>query len=252
MTAQTFASKLIFKTLIAISVLAFGLIALTSTAHANGGKNDECEDAQVSSYESGGGSEMSYNASDGKVIDGVCIKSGNNMFGDKHSESLGNGTYEDGCYIVEGVGTSNLTVKRVKDGPNCQGLSHLDIFTSDSNDDECTVDCDKDDECQDGDDCGRGGDDECTENCDEEKEEECTENCDQDDDNDDGCTENCGGGDDNDDNGGTGGEVLGTSTTVLAATGQTNKTLFAAILAISLVTLQGIYFYKRFTFRSVR
>lgn len=102
------------------------------TVFANGGRNDECEDAQVKSIESGSENEISYTASDDKTVVGVCIKSGVNMFADGHSGSLVNGDYEDGCYSVTGVGTSNVRVSRNKDGRYCQGLSHLDAYTQDS------------------------------------------------------------------------------------------------------------------------
>lgn len=96
-------------------------------AFASGGKNDECEDAQTRSIE-GSENEVTYQAPNGQTVSGVCIKSGTNMFGDTHSESLGNGTYENGCYEVSGVGTSTVHVQRVGDGRYCQGISHIDVY----------------------------------------------------------------------------------------------------------------------------
>ena len=81
----------------------------------------------------------SYDAGSGNIVNGVCIKSGSNMFGgNQHSGVLGNGTYETGCYQVEGVGTQEVTVTRLLSGPNCQGISHIDILVGESpGDDLC-------------------------------------------------------------------------------------------------------------------
>ncbi len=208
-----------------------GLIVLstnsqTSTIHASGGKNDECEDAQVRSFESGSDSEMTYSAPDGKVIDGVCIKSGVNMFDDKHSQSLGNGTYENGCYIVEGVGTSSVTVRRTNEGRDCQGLSHLDIYTSDAKNE------DPDPEPTPTDEPGRGGDPE------EPNDEPNQESNDDSNDN--------GGSSDNSNNDSSDGEVLGASTTALPNTGNNLlSTIGYSLLALGLASLEGIYLFKR-------
>ena len=78
---------------------------------------------------SGNANNLSYTDPNGNPIDGVCIKSGNNMFGaNKHSDPLTNGTYENGCYTVTGVGTSTVTVIRNFDSNTCQGLSHVDVI----------------------------------------------------------------------------------------------------------------------------
>lgn len=80
-----------------------------------------------------GGSEdlATFDAGAGNIVEGVCIKSGENMFeGNKHSAVLGNGTYENGCYTVTGVGTQSVTVTRIGSGPNCQGISHIDAIIS--------------------------------------------------------------------------------------------------------------------------
>ena len=110
-------------------------IVLVSTASrqpvvADGGPNDECEDAQATSITTGNGSERSYSTGDANVVvSGVCIKSGSGMFGDSHSESLDNGLYEAGCYEVAGVGTSTVTVKKLLSGSSCKDISHLDVYT---------------------------------------------------------------------------------------------------------------------------
>lgn len=73
---------------------------------------------------------LTFTAPEGSIVDGVCIHSGNNMFGgNQHSEVLSNGTYENGCYTVSGVGTQTITVQRVgTPSPTCQGLSHVDVL----------------------------------------------------------------------------------------------------------------------------
>jgi len=53
---------------------------------------------------------FNFDAGSGNTVSGVCIKSGNNMFGDSHSGLLGNGTYESGCYTISGVGTQVVTI----------------------------------------------------------------------------------------------------------------------------------------------
>lgn len=82
-----------------------------------------------------GGSEnsISYTAPSDNQITGVCIKSGEKMFGgNQHSGSLGNGTHENNCYRISGVGTQTVTVERVREDNDCQGLSHIDVFYSSS------------------------------------------------------------------------------------------------------------------------
>jgi hypothetical protein len=60
--------------------------------------------------------------------------------GNKHSGVLDDGTYEDGCYEVEGVGSPTVTVTRLLDGSSCQAISHIDIITSICSD--CSDPCD--------------------------------------------------------------------------------------------------------------
>ncbi len=75
---------------------------------------------------------LTYTAPSGNIIIGVCIHSGNNMFGGtQHSGLLGDGTYENGCYTVSGINTQIVTVTRIgSESPSCQGLSHIDILYS--------------------------------------------------------------------------------------------------------------------------
>lgn len=102
-----------------------------NAAYANGGRNDECEDAQIGSFDEGTGTSRTYVNTDGDTVSGVCIKAGNDMFGDGHSDQLSNGTYESGCYHVAGVGTSSVTVSKLLTGDTCKDISHLDIYLND-------------------------------------------------------------------------------------------------------------------------
>lgn len=75
---------------------------------------------------------LTFTAPQGAVVDGVCIKSGNNMFDNSnHSDILGNGTYGNGCYSVSGVGTDTVIIQRIGNpSSSCQALSHVDIIDS--------------------------------------------------------------------------------------------------------------------------
>src|SRR5690606_11017629 len=76
----------------------------------------------------------------GDGVDGVCIKSGGQMFNGSngHSGVLGNGQYDGDpkpggagpsadCYEVSGVGTQVVTVVRNHDTNRCQDISHIDV-----------------------------------------------------------------------------------------------------------------------------
>ena len=106
----------------------FALIgAFSLQALADGdGSPDECETPYSAT---GDDDEMTYVAPAGWTITGVCIKSGANMFGgNKHSDPLTDGTYENECYLVEGVGTNSVTITRLRSGSDCQALSHVDVL----------------------------------------------------------------------------------------------------------------------------
>jgi hypothetical protein len=124
-------SKMIF--LLAVFTTAFSLVLFSnqnlrnSPALAHGGQNAECKD--VPDVESGSGSLKTYTAPSGQVVTGVCIKSGTNMFSDSHSGVLGNGNYENNCFVVSGIGTQTVTVTKIGSGNNCQDISHIDVYT---------------------------------------------------------------------------------------------------------------------------
>lgn len=121
------------RLIIVLVTFIFAFIALTQnpggSVIADGGPNDECENAQATSIV-GTQNLVSYTAPSGQIVSGVCIKSGSGMFGDSHSESLTNGTYEVSgtCYTVSGVGTQTVTVTRNFDANTCKGISHIDVY----------------------------------------------------------------------------------------------------------------------------
>ncbi len=95
-----------------------------SPASATGGG---CTDADVSGIE---GDPVASHDAGADIVTDVCIKSGTNMFSGGHSGKLGNGTFEDGCYQVSGVGTSTVTVERIgEESSTCQMVSHIDVYT---------------------------------------------------------------------------------------------------------------------------
>ena len=136
-----------------VSLIGFALMLMLAVptpegAMADGGANDECEPADVSSWDQPAGDGEKTITSDqlpaGAVWENVCIKPGNN-----HSNELTqNGYYDsdsgsftfvgttepvaDGCYfLVSGIGTAgDLTVTQLAVGAGnaCSGLSisHLE------------------------------------------------------------------------------------------------------------------------------
>jgi hypothetical protein len=107
---------------------------LNSKAFAHGDSdNDYCEDiAGNDSLATGDGDQQTYTAPSGMVVNGVCIKSGNNSFGStKHSPLLTtNGQYGTGnCFTVSGLNTSTVTVTRANIS-SCKDISHIDVYTA--------------------------------------------------------------------------------------------------------------------------
>lgn len=138
--------KLILAAVTVFAVGAFSIALNSPTSYADGnGSPNECKGSSPNVIGSQGGEDnggsanvATVNVGAGNVVDGVCIKSGNNMFnGNKHSGVLGNGTYENGCYQVVGVGTQQVTVTRLKSGPSCQGISHIDVVVGGQQVDYC-------------------------------------------------------------------------------------------------------------------
>jgi hypothetical protein len=84
----------------------------------------------------GSSDHLEFTAPDGYAVDGVCISNAAN-----HSDSLGNGAYDNGaaaiaagspdaCYSIGGVGTQTVTIDSPMTGSNCLPLDHVDIITS--------------------------------------------------------------------------------------------------------------------------
>jgi hypothetical protein len=129
--------KLIIAAILTAVFLPLILItAFATMVRADGnGSPEACLDKTVNVLGSQGGTDnggsedlATVDVGAGNTVTGVCIKSGNNMFsGNQHSGVLGNGTYENECYTVVGVGTQEVTVTRIGEGSNCQGISHIDV-----------------------------------------------------------------------------------------------------------------------------
>ena len=121
-----------FLTALIVAVSSFGNFDLNVFADGNGSEA-ACDNTDTTVDPSDNSSTtpfvFNFDAGTGNTVSGVCIKSGVNMFGDSHSGLLGNGTFENGCYTISGVGTQFLTVTRNNTGSSCQGISHLDIET---------------------------------------------------------------------------------------------------------------------------
>jgi hypothetical protein len=111
-----------------LAAAAIGFMGGGVSADGNGSPED-CEGGPSIT----GDPEASYDAGDGNIVEGVCIKSGQ-----LHTDVLEDGTYEDGCYEVDGVGTQEVTVTRVGDeSPDCQAISHVDLILG-----SCGAPCD--------------------------------------------------------------------------------------------------------------
>src|SRR5690606_29198955 len=102
------------KRLFVIALFLVAMVASADSVSADGnGSPTACLNTTTNVIGSQGGSDnggnedlVTVNSGSGNLVTGVCIKSGSNMFDDnQHSGVLGNGTYEDGCYTVSGVGS---------------------------------------------------------------------------------------------------------------------------------------------------
>jgi hypothetical protein len=93
-------------------------------------KGNHCEGIDVKDVYNGD-SLTTYSSENEELIEGICIKSGTNMFEGDHSDKLTeDGTYEEGCYRVTGIGTSTVIVEKLLPGKHCQDISHIDIYLS--------------------------------------------------------------------------------------------------------------------------
>lgn len=123
-----------------LAALAAVVVATSAVSYADGqGSPAQClgKEGSVLGSQEGTDDEVTVKAPDGKVVTGVCIKSGENMFGgNQHSGVLGNGTFENNCYRVVGVGTQEVTVTRIGSGSNCQEISHIDVVVGQPDEDE--------------------------------------------------------------------------------------------------------------------
>src|SRR5262245_35510403 len=108
-----------------VGIAAVLAIALGSSSIAQADGNGSPPECMTGLKAEGNQDLLIFDVGPGKIVTGVCIHSGSNMFGgNQHSGILVDGIYENGCYQVSGVGTQVVTVERIgTPGPNCQGLS---------------------------------------------------------------------------------------------------------------------------------
>ena len=87
------------------SIIVLGSVTTSQFAFSDGDGPIECEGGLTD--ESGGTTTITK----GRVITAVCIKSGNESIdGMKHSELIMLDVTIDNCYVVEGLGTNQVTV----------------------------------------------------------------------------------------------------------------------------------------------
>lgn len=104
-------------------MMVFGLFASgggsTALAHM------ECSGPGWGSEE--GDPLVTVNADEGNVINRICIQAGG---GDEHEvDTAEDGTFLDGCFEVEGIGATPVTVTRIgAESPDCQAISHVDFL----------------------------------------------------------------------------------------------------------------------------
>ncbi len=121
--------------LIAVTIAIGAIVAgalLSSGDRALGDGSDttvECKTTTATTLEG----VSTFEADDGDIVTGVCIKSGDNTFpGDKqHSELITkNGTFGiNDCFVVSGIGTSTVTVTSNPQASDCKAVSHIDVNT---------------------------------------------------------------------------------------------------------------------------
>ena len=122
---------------VTVVVLAGATMMIASAAAVQADGNDSPNDCLTtqSNVESGtlnSGDEAVYTADADKVVDGVCIKSGDDAFEDKQHSVLitDNGVYGNGCYTVAGIGTQSVSVTRTQSN-DCKNISHIDVIVAD-------------------------------------------------------------------------------------------------------------------------
>ncbi len=106
-----------------VSLLAFSR-HINTTVTANEG-HCASDSETVTKDES---SPYTQTAPNGKIFTKIYVKAGPNCF-----SSSNNGTLNNGCYLVNGIGTTTSTVSKVgNDGPNCKDISHVEFVYSSS------------------------------------------------------------------------------------------------------------------------
>jgi hypothetical protein len=125
-TARSGPRLLALLAVISLALSAAALVAPAVVLADGADSPPECT-ALVGSEDGGAGDEVTVTAEEGQVIDAICIKSGEGAIeGEKHSGLITEDGTIDGCYVVDGLGTDEVTVTRVDD-EDCKEISHVDF-----------------------------------------------------------------------------------------------------------------------------
>ena len=104
------------------TTLFFGSFSGASQmAFADSGKSKDCR-LELKS-ESGTEDLETLSTNSSNIITEICIKSGKD-----HPNAIisSDGVTADGCYLVTGLGTPDVTVERILSSNSCMGISHVD------------------------------------------------------------------------------------------------------------------------------
>jgi hypothetical protein len=101
-----------------------GGVLSSSPALAQDGGKGNCLGGDATKTPDDPGDTVILTAPAGQVITTVAIKAGTPCFTFTEDGSV------PGCYTVEGIGTSSVTVTRIGSGPDCKEISHIEFITS--------------------------------------------------------------------------------------------------------------------------
>jgi len=125
----------------AVAALFFGALgivyAIQDPAQADLPGPDECRSTNprvfsvFADYPGQSGDAVSFKAPDDFIVAAACINASEGSFAatDNHSDPLGDGTYEDGCFTISGVDTQSVSVSRnAVPGDRCGDIQHVDFL----------------------------------------------------------------------------------------------------------------------------
>ena len=105
-----------------LAILFIVFFALMAGRDESKGGHGVCNGGVVSIT---GTDDLVTYAADSSIITGVCVKAGNT-----YRHTFFTTDVNTGCYDIKGIGTSKITVERLREGRTCQGLSHIDVLSS--------------------------------------------------------------------------------------------------------------------------